>query len=64
VLIKKVFSENQLTMLSVHNVSVHCYEVQMPDGKKNYYSYREGVLVHAKLSTKFTTVELILKESK
>jgi len=63
-LIQKVFSENQLTMLSVHNVSDHCYEVQLPDGKRNYYSYREGVLVHAKLSARFTTVELILKESK
>src|SRR4029079_18149923 len=41
VFIRKVFSENQLTMLSVHNVSVHCYEIQLPDGKKNYYSYHE-----------------------
>ena len=62
--IQKVFSENQLTVLSLHKVSNHCYEMQLPDGKTNYYSYRDGMLVHARLSTRFTTVELILKEVK
>lgn len=62
--IQKVFSENQLTVLSLRRVAIHSYVLQLPDGRINQYNYHDGVLVHAKLNTKFTSVELVLKEGK
>ena len=41
--IGQVFSERYGKFLSIKPVTEHRYELTMPDGKKNYYSYENGI---------------------
>lgn len=41
--ITQVFSERYGVFLTIKPLAEHRYELLMPDGKKNYYSYRNGV---------------------
>ena len=41
-LIRQVFSERYAKFLPIRSVGEHRYELDLPDGKKNYYTYANG----------------------
>jgi hypothetical protein len=46
-----IYSENFLKFLTVKKIGQHMYEIQMPDGNKNVYTYQNGVCIHLKAET-------------
>ena len=45
--LKEVYSERYLEMCPIESVAPHKYKVYIPNGKHNYYTYKNGQMVEA-----------------
>jgi hypothetical protein len=59
--ITRIFSENFGKFISLKEVRPHYYELHLPDGNKNYYSYSNGICTGAEVNTNFTKAFFRLK---
>ena len=60
--IKQIFSENYKKFVSVRELRPHYYELQLPDGNKNYYSYNNGTCIGAEVNTNLSKAFFRLKK--
>lgn len=54
--LKEIYSENFRQFISVKQVAPHKYAIQLPDGKENYYTYKNGICVEVEVPTPLATV--------
>jgi hypothetical protein len=57
----RIFSENFKRFIPVKAIKPHQYELQLPDGNRNYYTYANGVCVSAEVNTTLSTAYFRLK---
>jgi hypothetical protein len=60
--ITRIFSENFGKFITLKEVRPHYYELHLPDGNKNYYSYANGICTGAEVNTNFTKAFFRLKK--
>jgi len=60
--ITRVYSENSLRFLTVKNTGPHIYELTLSDGKKNYYTYKNGQCTKVQAETDHGTIFLIARQ--
>lgn len=58
----RIFSENFGKFIPIKEVRPHYYELHLPDGNKNYYSYANGICTGAEVNTNFTKAFFRLKK--
>jgi len=58
----RIFSENFGKFITIKEVRPHYYELHLPDGNKNYYSYANGICTGAEVNTNFTKAFFRLKK--
>jgi hypothetical protein len=58
---QRIFSENFKRFIPIKAIKPHQYELQLPDGNRNYYTYSNGVCVSAEVNTTLTTAYFRLK---
>ena len=51
-----IFSENFLSFIPVREVAPHKYELILPDGHNNFYTYENGRCVEVEVITSFATI--------
>lgn len=59
--INRVYSENFLSFLAIKSTGPHTYELSLADGKKNYYTYNNGLCTKVQAETDHGTVYLIAR---
>jgi hypothetical protein len=52
----KIYSENFRQLVAVEPVGPHKYAIKLPDGKDNFYTYKDGVCIEVEVPTAFATV--------
>ncbi len=57
--ITDVYSPNFLAFGKMRKVAINKYELQLPDGNKNYYSYKNGICEKVEVNTDWATVFFI-----
>ena len=57
----QVYSENYKKMIPIKLVKPHQYMLSLPDGNKNYYTYKDGICVEAEVNTSLSTAYFKLK---
>ena len=57
----RIFSENFKRFIPIKAIKPHQYELQLPDGNRNYYTYANGVCVSAEVNTTLSTAYFRLK---
>jgi hypothetical protein len=57
----RIFSENFKRFIPIKAIKPHQYELQLPDGNRNYYTYSNGICVSAEVNTTLTTAYFRLK---
>lgn len=60
--IKIVFSENFRKFIPLREVRPHYYELMLPDGNSNFYTYSHGVCSAAEVNTNFSKAFFRLKK--
>jgi hypothetical protein len=60
--LNRIFSENFGKFITLKEVRPHYYELHLPDGNKNYYSYANGICTGAEVNTNFTKAFFRLKK--
>jgi hypothetical protein len=60
--ITRIFSENFGKFITLKEVRPHYYELHLPDGNRNYYSYSNGICTGAEVNTNFTKAFFRLKK--
>lgn len=60
--ITRIFSEANKKFIPIRQFKPHQYELQLPDGNKNYYSYSDGVCVSAEVNTTLSKAFFRLKK--
>lgn len=60
--IKIVFSENFRKFIPLKEVRTHYYELKLPDGNSNFYTYTNGICSAAEVSTNFSKAFFRLKK--
>jgi len=60
--IAKVYSETALAFVPLKKTAVHTYEVSLPDGNKNYYTYENGLCTHVKAETDHGIVYFVARK--
>ena len=60
--LKRIFSENYKKFVTVREVRPHYYELQLPDGNKNFYSYANGICIGAEVNTNLSKAFFRLKK--
>ncbi len=58
---QRIFSENYKRFIPIKSIKPHQYELQLPDGNRNFYTYANGVCVNAEVNTTLSTVYFRLK---
>jgi len=58
---QRIFSENYKRFIPIKAIKPHQYELQLPDGNRNFYTYSNGVCVSAEVNTTLTTAYFRLK---
>ena len=58
---QRIFSENFKRFIPIKAIKPHQYELQLPDGNRNFYTYANGVCVSAEVNTTLTTAYFRLK---
>jgi hypothetical protein len=58
----RIFSEAYKKFIPIRQLKPHQYELQLPDGNKNYYSYANGVCVSAEVNTTLSKAFFRLKK--
>jgi hypothetical protein len=59
--ISRVYSENFLAFLAIKSTGPHTYELTLADGKKNYYTYANGLCTKVQAETDHGTVYLVAR---
>ncbi len=59
--INRVYSENFLAFLAIKSTGPHTYELTLADGKKNYYTYANGLCTKVQAETDHGTVYLVAR---
>jgi len=60
--INKVYSANFQTMLDIKKVEENKYRLTMPDGKYNYYTYKNGVCTKVEIIRSLVSLQFVLRE--
>jgi hypothetical protein len=58
---QRIFSENFKRFIPIKAIKPHEYELQLPDGNRNFYTYANGICVSAEVNTTLTTAYFRLK---
>ena len=61
--ITKVYSDTHGTFLNLRNIGPHKYELILPDGKKNIYTYQFGICTEVQVTQFFSKVYFKLVRS-
>jgi hypothetical protein len=59
--ITRIFSENFKKFIPIRELRPHYYELTLPDGNKNFYTYVNGVCTLAEINTDFSRALFRLK---
>lgn len=59
--ISRVYSENFLAFLPIKSTGPHTYELTLADGKKNFYTYSNGLCTKVQAETDHGTVYLVAR---
>jgi len=59
--VTRIFSENYRKFIPVREVRPHYYEIVLPDGNRNYYTYVNGICTRAEINTGFSRALFRLK---
>ena len=62
VAIDKVYSANFQQMLSIKKMEDNRYRLTLPDGKYNYYTYKNGVCTMVEIVRTLFTLQFVLRE--
>jgi hypothetical protein len=57
----KVYSDNFQRFLDIKKLEEHKYKIELPDGKTNYYHYKDGLLVMVEAHSTWYSVKIVLK---
>jgi hypothetical protein len=57
----RIFSENYKRFIPIKAIKPHQYELLLPDGNRNFYTYANGVCVSAEVNTTLSTAYFRLK---
>ncbi len=57
-----VFSENFRKFIPLKELKPHYYELKLPDGNSNFYSYANGICIGAEVNTNFSKAFFRLKK--
>jgi hypothetical protein len=60
--VKMVFSENFRKFIPLKEIRPHYYELKLPDGNSNFYTYSNGVCSGAEVNTNFSKAFFRLKK--
>ncbi len=60
--IKNIFSENFRKFIPLKEIRPHYYELKLPDGNSNFYSYANGICTGAEVNTNFSKAFFRLKK--
>jgi hypothetical protein len=60
--ISKVYSANYQKHLDIKKVEENKYRLTMPDGKFNYYTYKNGICTKVEIVRSLFTLEFVLRE--
>lgn len=60
--VKVLFSENYRKFISLMEIRPHYYELELPDGNSNFYSYSNGICTGAEVNTNLSKVFFRLKK--
>lgn len=58
----RIFSEANKKFIPIRQLKPHQYELQLPDGNKNYYTYADGICVSAEVNTTLSKAFFRLKK--
>jgi len=59
--LQKIFSENFKRFIPIRAIKPHQYELQLPDGNRNFYTYENGICISAEVNTTLSTAYFRLK---
>ena len=59
--LQRIFSENYKRFIPIKLVKPHQYELLLPDGNRNFYTYANGICVSAEVNTTLSTAYFRLK---
>lgn len=60
--LNRIFSENYKKFIPIRQLSPHHYELQLPDGNKNFYTYANGICIGAEVNTNISKAFFRLKK--
>ncbi len=60
--VTKVYSANYQKMLDIKKVAENKYRLTLPDGKFNYYTYKNGVCAKVEIVKSLFTIQFVLRE--
>lgn len=60
--ITKVYSANSQKHLDIKKIEENKYRLTMPDGKFNYYTYKNGICTNVEIVRKLFTLHFVLRE--
>lgn len=58
----QIYSEANKQMIPIRQLKPHQYELQLPDGNKNFYTYADGICVAAEVNTSLSKAFFRLKK--
>lgn len=58
----RIFSEANKKFIPIRQLKPHQYELQLPDGNKNFYTYVDGICVSAEVNTTLSKAFFRLKK--
>ena len=58
----RIFSEANKKFIPIRQLKPHQYELQLPDGNKNYYTYADGICISAEVNTTLSKAFFRLKK--
>lgn len=58
----RIFSEANKKFIPIRQLKPHQYELQLPDGNKNFYNYADGICVSAEVNTTLSKAFFRLKK--
>jgi hypothetical protein len=59
---KRIFSENYKKFIPIKQLRPHFYELSLPDGNKNFYTYANGICIGAEVNTNLSKAFFRLKK--
>lgn len=59
--LERIFSENFKRFIPIRAIKPHQYELKLPDGNRNFYTYANGICVSAEVNTTLSTAYFRLK---